>query len=132
MIAIYHSSYWLFCVKNISKRIGIIRHVNHFLAHETDVVLLMWFYVGITWIMSCPLLIHSCHIFIKKIFCGIINVTAIFTQYFVRNCLVISGHLRVVDWDANKCIGTWFTLIFCLVISKSNSSMLVGESLIAP
>ncbi len=59
-----------------------------------------------------------------------VNVAAIFTQLFDRNCsqLVIFWQLRTVEWFVNKGICAWYTLIFWTIIScKSNSS--VVESL---
>ena len=68
----------------------------------------------------------SCHIFIKKTSVeASVNVAAIFAQHFVRNCsqFVILWQLHRLDWFVNKLFGTWYTLLLCPFISKSDSSV---------
>ena len=68
---------------------------------------------------------HFCHIFIKKIsVVANVYVAANFTQYFVRNCLqlVIFWQLHTLHWFVNKDFCTWYTLIVCPFISKSDTS----------
>ena len=66
--------------------------------------------------------------FIKKASVeAIVNIAAICTQHFVRNCsqFDILWQLRRLDWFVNKLFGTWYTLslLLCPFISESDSSV---------